>query len=200
MPMSLLYGHPTNLAALTVLMVGFVTGVVGIVRVSKGQRAEAQQGGRRDGRSVIGISIQMVSFFVATGPAYVTSGLADGITRPRTWIVAALIAVSVWLALSSFRVMGEEWAFVARTRAEHRLITSGPFALVRNPIYLALLLYLVALATATGFELRLLVALPIFAVGTAFRVRAEERLLRATFGVAYDDYAARVKRIFPALL
>ena len=198
--MSILNGHPTNSAALAVLITGFVMGVIGIVRVSRGQRADAQRGGRRDRSSTIGIAIQSVAFFLSSGPARVLPGFVDGLEATRTWIVAGLIAASLWLALSAFQAMGEEWAFVARTRGEHRLITTGPFALVRNPIYLALLLYLIALATATGYERRLPVVLPIFAIGTALRIRAEERLLRAAFGSSYDHYAARVRRLIPALL
>jgi protein-S-isoprenylcysteine O-methyltransferase Ste14 len=60
-------------------------------------------------------------------------------------------------------------------------------------------LFLLALAVSFGHLRNLVVALPLFALGTALRVGEEERLLRARFGPAYDDYAARVKRFVPGL-
>jgi protein-S-isoprenylcysteine O-methyltransferase Ste14 len=40
----------------------------------------------------------------------------------------------------------------------------------------------------------------VFALGTWIRIREEERLLRAEFGAAYEDYAARVKRFVPGIV
>jgi protein-S-isoprenylcysteine O-methyltransferase Ste14 len=60
-------------------------------------------------------------------------------------------------------------------------------------------LFLLALAVGLGHEANLLVAAPVHALGTWIRVREEEKLLRAQFGTAYDDYAAGVKRFVPGL-
>ena len=67
-------------------------------------------------------------------------------------------------------------------------------------ITLPLLITLVAMALAMGHPQRLLIALPVYIVGTLIRVREEERLLRAMFGEAFDAYAARVKRFVPGLI
>ncbi|GAA4037776.1 protein-S-isoprenylcysteine O-methyltransferase [Sphingomonas rosea] len=198
--MQLWRGVPTNAAALAVLFVGLAIGLIGIIRVSRGQDAEQQKGGEKAGSSKLGILVQALGFALASGPVAVTTGFSEGLAAPRTWLVLLLIGASLWLVLSAFRVMGEEWALVARTREAHRLVTNGPFALVRNPIYLGLLLYLGGMAVALGYERHLPFALVAFAVGTAIRVQAEERLLRARFGGAYDAYAARVKRIIPGLI
>src|SRR4051812_3372703 len=69
-----------------------------------------------------------------------------------------------------------------RGRADHELVTDGIFAHVRNPIYLAMALFLLALAVGLGHGENLLFAAPLFALGTWIRVREEERLLRARFG------------------
>ena len=96
--------------------------------------------------------------------------------------------------------MGRNWALVARTRQDGTLVQSGPFAYVRNPIYVALFFILLAIALASGHGHNLVVALPLFALGTWLRVTHEERVLRETFGAAFDAYAARVKRFVPAVL
>jgi protein-S-isoprenylcysteine O-methyltransferase Ste14 len=95
--------------------------------------------------------------------------------------------------------MGKTWALVARTRVDHELMQGGPFAYVRNPIYVALLCFLLAIAIAYGHVASLIFAVPLFALGTWLRVRHEEALLRAMFGAEYDAYAARVSRFVPGV-
>lgn len=74
-----------------------------------------------------------------------------------------------------------------------RLVTSGPYAFVRNPMYLGHLAFLlgVAVTLRSWFGLALL-------AGTALwfdrRVRDDEARLRALFGPAYAAYASRVRR------
>jgi len=106
---------------------------------------------------------------------------------------------AVWLFDSSSRTMGKNWSLVARTRSDHNLVQTGPFALVRHPIYVALFLFMCAMALAFGHVGNLVVAVPVFAFGTWMRIRHEERLLREMFGGAYDAYAARVKRFVPGV-
>ncbi len=114
-------------------------------------------------------------------------------------IVLALMAGAVWLFDASSRTMGKNWALVARTRTDHSLVQTGPFAVVRNPIYVALFGFMLAMAIAFGHTRNLIVGAPIFALGTWMRVANEERLLRSQFGATYDDYAARVKRFVPGM-
>jgi len=140
------------------------------------------------------------------GIGAVGMGRVDILTTPPTpamfargLIVLALMLCSVWLFDSSSRTMGRNWSLVARTRSDHSLVQTGPFALVRHPIYVALFLFMVAMAIAYGHGRNLVVGVPLFALGTWMRIRHEERLLRAMFGAEYDAYAARVKRFVPGI-
>ena len=83
-----------------------------------------------------------------------------------------------------------------RPRARDR----GPFAWIRHPIYTGMFLMMIALAIGLGHVARLLIALPLYTLGTAIRVRIEERLLRTAFSSAYEEYANRVKRFIPGVL
>ncbi len=109
------------------------------------------------------------------------------------------MAGAVLLFAAATAEMGRNWSLIARTRKDHELVTSGPFAHVRHPIYTAMSLFLLSLALSFGHERSLIWGLPLFAGGTWLRVREEERLLRASFGSAYDDYAAHVKRFLPGI-
>jgi protein-S-isoprenylcysteine O-methyltransferase Ste14 len=70
---------------------------------------------------------------------------------------------------------------------------------VRNPIYLGM--FGIILGTGLVFSRwwTLLTALIFFLVGNQIRIRAEEKLLRETFGAQFDDYARRVPAFFPRL-
>ena len=114
-------------------------------------------------------------------------------------VVLALMLGAVWLFDASSRAMGKNWALVARTRADHTLVENGPFAVVRNPIYVALFGFMIAMAIAFGHTRNLIFGAPLYALGTWMRVSHEERLLRTQFGAAYEAYAARVKRFVPGV-
>lgn len=79
-----------------------------------------------------------------------------------------------------------------------RLVTSGPFALCRNPMYLGHLIFLAGLALSLRSW-----AGAALALGTAawlqFRVRRDEPRLAERFGEPYMQYCSRVKRWIPAV-
>jgi protein-S-isoprenylcysteine O-methyltransferase Ste14 len=79
-----------------------------------------------------------------------------------------------------------------------RLVTTGPFAWSRNPMYLGHFVFLAGLALSLH---SLFAAATGAAAAVAFhsRVRRDERRLAEQFGQPYLDYAARVKRWIPAL-
>ena len=171
---------------------------VGQARVEAAAKAAPT---RRDWTSLGGVLIQSAGIGLAGGPARgVGSGLLDGIDAPRTWITVLTIGGAAALFFWAARTMGANWSIVARMRQGHELVTSGPFAWVRHPIYLAMLLFLLSLAAATAHERALWLAVPVFVIGTLIRTTREEALLRAQFGAAYEAYAARVKRFIPGLL
>jgi protein-S-isoprenylcysteine O-methyltransferase Ste14 len=158
-------------------------------------------GEKRSGRSVFGIVLQMLAF-ATTGFGRMrpdrAPGSAEALAEAAT--VAALMAGAVLLFVAATRAMGDNWSLVARTRADHRLVTDGIFARLRHPIYLGMGLFLLALAVGLGHEPNLILAAPLFVLGTWIRVHEEEKLLRAQFAEAYEGYAASVKRFVPGLL
>jgi len=90
---------------------------------------------------------------------------------------------------------------ISRTRSERLgpLIDSGPFSIVRNPLYLGNILLWVGFAVSA----RLLWLVPVIVLLLAFEyhaiVRWEKQLLTARIGAAYGDYTRRVPRWLPAL-
>jgi protein-S-isoprenylcysteine O-methyltransferase Ste14 len=169
----------------------------GSVKSGKGTKS-------RDSVSRLGIGVQAVAFALSwMGPwwFFVTSRRVPTM-HPALALVAVLVALAgAFLVLSSVRTLGKEWSLTARITEGHRLVTSGPYSLVRNPIYtgmwgLQLGTCMAFSAWWAGYKMVAITAM-IYYVGTVIRVGREERLLRAEFGTAFDEYARRVPAIIP---
>ena len=191
---------PVGLPGLVVLMIcGVAFGLA--VLTTRLRRGPADAGAeRRSGRSWLGVMTQgFAMMLVGFGPIRI-----QGNSQAPGAVFAALIVLllaggAVALFVASARTMGKNWSLVARTRSDHSLVTTGPFGLVRHPIYLAMALFMFGMAVAFGHYLQLLVSVPLFTRGAWLRIRDEEALLRDQFGADYDAYARRVSRFVPGL-
>jgi protein-S-isoprenylcysteine O-methyltransferase Ste14 len=115
-------------------------------------------------------------------------------------VVTGAIAIwSVWFCLAAARTLGKQWALVARVVENHELIMQGPYAIVRNPIYLAMFGMLIATGLAVSTWQGLILGTIVFLVGNEIRIRSEEKLLREAFGAKFDEYARRVPAFLPRL-
>lgn len=195
-----MYAAPVGLPGLAVLATGVVVFVVALFAARRRGGREARGTGVRARRSLGGILVQMLGIAIAgLGPVRVVLPP----DAPKALLDAALVGVLMAGAIALFvwasRTMGSNWSLVARTRTDHQLVQTGPFAHVRHPIYAALAAFALAIAIAYGHLSHLWIAAPVYALGTWLRVREEERLLRTLFGPTYDAYAARVKRFVPGV-
>jgi protein-S-isoprenylcysteine O-methyltransferase Ste14 len=189
------------LAEFVVLMAGwFGFGLVFLLRKRPPKTTES----KRDRTATIGIVFQSVAYAVVWGwPRLPTpSGFAwlpPAANLALDVVVTLLVVGTVWLVLAAVRTLGKQWAVAARLVDEHELITSGPYRLVRNPIYTGMLGLLLASALTVSRWPAILLALAFFAVGTGIRVRSEQRLLKDAFGEAYERYAREVPAVLPFL-
>ena len=104
------------------------------------------------------------------------------------------------LVLRSRAELGPAWSFVPKADQGTGLVTTGPYRLVRHPIYLGLTLLAMGQALAFGSWPALLIVLSGIVPTFAWRARAEEKLLSRTFGERYAVYRQRTKMIIPHLL
>lgn len=114
-------------------------------------------------------------------------------------VAGTVITVAGIAATAAAQVqMGVSWRIGVDPSESTRLVTTGIFGVVRNPIFTAMLI------TATGFTLMVGNAVAVFGLvaliaALEVQVRAvEEPYLRATHGEAFDRYAARTGRFVPS--
>lgn len=160
-------------------------------------RRTTESGAKKDRRSQAGIFIQTIGIALAGfGPVKIDLSSLSAGGLSGTAAVLLLMGGAIALFAASSRELGKNWSLVARMRSDHELVRTGPYARVRHPIYLGMLLFLLALAVALGHWVQLLVALPVFFAGTAIRTRLEDGLLEKQFGEKFRDY----RRSTPALI
>jgi protein-S-isoprenylcysteine O-methyltransferase Ste14 len=95
--------------------------------------------------------------------------------------------------------LGANWSSRARIRAGHTLSTSGPYRIVRHPIYSGLLLLFLGTAVILG-QARGYIAFVIAFLTWLFKSRTEDRFLAERFGQDFDAYRRRTKALIPFLL
>lgn len=118
---------------------------------------------------------------------------------PATWLPwtgVALVAVGLLFTIWARIHLGRNWSGIVTLKKDHELVTGGPYALVRHPIYSGLLLAFCGWAIATG-EWRGVLAVAIAGAALWRKLRVEERWLHEQFGSAYDGYRQRAAALVP---
>ena len=115
-------------------------------------------------------------------------------------VAALVLSIScLLLSMSAVRELGKQWSFQARLVEDHRLVTSGVYALVRHPIYTSMLGKLIATGIVLSHWPVVLLAIVIFLIGTTIRTRLEEILLTGAFGAEFERWKAKVPALIPGL-
>jgi protein-S-isoprenylcysteine O-methyltransferase Ste14 len=200
--LALVHQQPVGLPALIALIGGLLLFFASFTWARRGAKGGGgETAAKKSNLSRLGVFIQMLGFAsVGFGKVLIALPATSPLALGEAAVVAALMLLALGLFTAAARAMGANWSIVARMREGHELVTAGVFAHLRHPIYTAMGCFLIAMAIALGHEFGLILAIPLFALGTSIRIREEEKLLRGEFGAAYDDYAARVKRFLPGVI
>jgi len=109
-------------------------------------------------------------------------------------ILVAATALAIWARLA----LGAMWSAAPAVKQEHKLRTSGPYAVTRHPIYTGMLGMLLGSGLLAGVG-RWLVAFPVFLVLVEIKLRIEERFMLAEFPDDYPRYRKQVPQLIPGL-
>lgn len=114
------------------------------------------------------------------------------------WIGTAAVAAGLVFAVAARAYIGRNWSATVTVKRGHELIRTGPYRLVRHPIYAGLLLAFVGTAVSRG-DGRGLVALVLVAWSFLLKIGIEERFMAEQFPQEYAGYKARTPALIPGL-
>jgi protein-S-isoprenylcysteine O-methyltransferase Ste14 len=140
------------------------------------------------------------------------NGNADRIRiTPFSMFCTLLIVCGTWVRVICYRQLGRKFTFEVSIQKDHRLVTTGPYAIVRHPSYTGV--YLVGLGTffyhssrgswfiESGISKTMIgtvvgyvniVLVITFALSLKNRWEREDRVLKEEFGKQWDEWAKRV--------
>jgi len=115
---------------------------------------------------------------------------------PRLAVALAVLVVGLAVGISAVAAFRRAKTTVnpLKPEAAAALVDTGIFRHTRNPMYLALMIGLVAWAIFLASALALLIGFAFVPYINRFQIEPEERVLGEKFGAAYQAYAARVRR------
>jgi len=166
-----------------------------------GHPREIRTRARHGGADRVPVAANLAAFALFLPSLLIFSGTAESSqSLLLAWLGSVMAVAGAALVLRSRLVLGPAWSLVPRADQETGLVTTGPYRLVRHPIYLGLVL----LSAGEALAFSSLPALGIVLFGIiptfAWRARAEEALLSRIFGERYGVYQQRTKMIIPHLL
>lgn len=112
------------------------------------------------------------------------------------WLGFALVVLGLAFSIAARAALGSNWSGTVTLKQDHELIRSGPYRLVRNPIYTGILLAILGTAIAQG-EVRSVLAVALVTVAFVRKISIEEAFLAQEFGDAYDRYRREVPALIP---
>jgi protein-S-isoprenylcysteine O-methyltransferase Ste14 len=158
-------------------------------------RASQERGGQAP------VVANLLAFGLFLPSLLILSGGSEGSMALPLALSGCLLALAgAALVLRSRAELGPAWSLAPQADQATGFVTTGPYRLVRHPIYLGLVLLALGEALAFGSWPALVIVLSAIIPTFAWRARAEEQLLIRTFGERYAVYRQRTKMIIPQLL
>lgn len=112
------------------------------------------------------------------------------------WVAALVTATGLAFTAWARVHLGRNWSGTVTIKQDHELIMTGPYALVRHPIYTGLLFAFIGTGFARG-DWRGVVAVVLAWLALWRKLRIEERWMAEQFGERYEDYKRRVPALVP---
>ena len=113
------------------------------------------------------------------------------------WILAGMTAAGVLFMWWARLHLGRLWSGSPTRKADHHVIDTGPYAIVRHPIYTGLL-FAIGTTVCVRATVETLIGAALLATGIYMKARIEEEFLRGELGAdVYDAYARRVPMLMP---
>jgi protein-S-isoprenylcysteine O-methyltransferase Ste14 len=128
------------------------------------------------------------------------------------WIDAFSFPLPAWLRWTGFAVgvitvvfwtwtqihLDTQWSAQLQLTKNHHLVTTGPYAYIRHPLYMSIFGWCISLTLLTANWIFFVLCVLSFA-GLLWRIPKEEQMMIGAFGDEYKAYMQRAGRFFPRL-
>jgi len=114
------------------------------------------------------------------------------------WLGAAILVGGLLFAIWAREHLGRNWSRSVTIKEGHELITTGPYRVVRHPIYTGILAGFLGTAIAIS-EVRGFIAFALVFFALWLKLSREEQWMRSQFGEAYAAYAQKTAALVPYL-
>ena len=144
--------------------------------------------------------VLLVAFLVSLGISIVLSG--SGVAPASVgirWAGSGLLACGLGLRAWSMVILGRSYSRELQVTDRQVLLMAGPYRLIRHPGYAGSLLVWIGFALGAGSWATAILSGIVLGAAYGYRISAEERMLRAKFGAAYQNYQQRTWRLIPGL-
>jgi protein-S-isoprenylcysteine O-methyltransferase Ste14 len=112
---------------------------------------------------------------------------------------AAICVCGLIFTIWARQTLAGNWSSDVTFKREHELIRTGPYRIVRHPIYTGLLVMFVGTGLHIG-QLRCMIGFPLICLGFSIKLSQEERLLLRHFPEEYPRYRSEVKALIPFVI
>lgn len=199
-------GLPMSISVASVGEIVWVIGVVGwyVIRYPFERRARRVRvvSGGRSLSDAAGLAAALFGLAILPG-VYVATGVPAWADYPAGVLPVAagtlVYALALWVFRRSHKDLGRNWSITLEIREQHRLVSTGLYAVIRHPMYTSFMLMGLGQALLLANWVAGPAGLVGFAVLFFLRVGKEERMMLETFGPEYRAYMERTKRLIPYL-
>jgi protein-S-isoprenylcysteine O-methyltransferase Ste14 len=115
------------------------------------------------------------------------------------WLGVAVTIPGLLFAVWAREHLGRNWSSSVTIKQDHELITSGPYGVVRHPIYTGILTGFLGMAIAIS-QVRGFIVFVLIFLAFWMKLRMEEQWMRSQFGETYASYARQTAALVPYLL
>jgi protein-S-isoprenylcysteine O-methyltransferase Ste14 len=148
-------------------------------------------------------AIRLVGFLLVVA-------LIVGSVYNRTWLSALDLPLPFWVREAAIAsglagvglctwthvALGRLWSAQLQLRANHHLITAGPYARIRHPMYTAIPVWMASLGIVAANWIPIILSVGVATILVA-RVPREEKMMIEQFGDEYREYLGRTGRFLP---
>ncbi len=119
------------------------------------------------------------------------------VSLPVRWVGVGMLAAGLALRAWGMAVLGRFYTRTLRVVSDQRVVTEGPYRLIRHPGYAGSILVWTGYCLGCGSWIALAAVAALMFVAYGWRIRSEEQMLVASLGSDYVAYQRRTARLVP---